>query len=65
MGDRKRIWGRQWKYIVRGSEFRILRKPFDIEDVQVSSDNYGQGVIRFAYVHPDDETEILGLRMLV
>ena len=58
-GESKRIWGHQWKYLIRGDEFRILRRPFDVEKVQVSTANYGQGVIRFAYVHPDDETEIL------
>jgi hypothetical protein len=65
MGDTKRIWGRQWKHIIRGREFRILRKPFDIEKVQVSSDNYGQSVIRFANFPTDDEAEILGRRVQV
>lgn len=58
-GESQRIWGRQWKYLIRGIDFRQLKRPFDIEDIQVSQANYGQGVIRFAYVAPADEAEIL------
>lgn len=58
-GESERIWGTHWTYIVRGVDFRILRHPFDIEQIQVSAANYGQGVIRFAYVDPADEAEII------
>jgi len=58
-GESLRIWGKQWKFLIRGGDFRILRHPFDIESIRVSAANYGQGVIRFAYVDPSDETEIL------
>jgi hypothetical protein len=58
-GESKRIFGHQWHFLISGYEFRILRRPFDIEEVQVSDKNYGQGVIRFAYVDPTDEAEIL------
>lgn len=58
-GESRRIFGHQWQFLISGSEFRILRRPFDIEDIQVSGKNYGQGVIRFAYVDPLDEAEIL------
>lgn len=34
-------------------------RPFDIEKVKVSDTNYGQGVIRFAYVAPADEQAII------
>jgi hypothetical protein len=59
-GECKRIFGETWRYIIEGERdtFRILRS-FDIENVQVSAANYGQGVIRFAYVDPAYETEIL------
>ena len=54
LGESKRIWGHQWRYIIEGDDFRILRRPFDIDDVKVTDTNYGQGVIRFAYVDPRD-----------
>ncbi len=59
-GESKRLFGKSWKYIIEGdpATFRMLR-GFDIEDVQVSGANYGQGVIRFAYVDPADEAEIV------
>jgi 5-methylcytosine-specific restriction protein A len=49
-----RLWGRHWKHIIEASECWELAKPFDISDIKVSSKNYGQGVIRYAYVHPAD-----------
>ncbi len=58
-GESKSIFGHQWQFLISGSEFRIIRRPFDIEAIQVSDKNYGQGVIRFAYVDPLDEAEIL------
>lgn len=57
-GECMEIWGDSWRYIIEGDDFRILRRPFDIEDIQVSTKNYGQGVIRFAYVDPADEAVI-------
>jgi hypothetical protein len=47
-----------------GRDFRILRRPFDIERIRVSTANYGQGVIRFAYVDTADEKAILEGNML-
>jgi hypothetical protein len=63
-GETMRIWGKQWRYLIRGTDFRILRRPFDIERVQVSAANYGQGVIRFAYVDPLDERAIISSDLL-
>jgi hypothetical protein len=57
-GESKNIWQHQWRYIIEGKNLCTLRHPFDIDDVKVSSKNYGQGVIRFAYVDPADEAEI-------
>ena len=54
-GDTSRqIWGKAWKYIVYGQNCRKLKHPFDIRDLQVSDQNYGQGG-PFVYVDPDDE----------
>lgn len=63
-GESKRLFGESWRYIIDGQDFRIIAKPFDIETIRVSSTNYGQGVIRFAYVDPQDESIILEGNML-
>ena len=54
-----RIWGQTWKYLIRGTDFRLLKRPFDIEQVQVSGANYGRGAVRYAYVEPVDAAEIV------
>ncbi len=48
------IWGEHWPYIIECSDLCILRRPFDISRVQVSSKDYGAAV-RYAYVDPADE----------
>jgi hypothetical protein len=63
-GESRRLFGHSWRYIIEGNEFRVLRRPFDIEKISVSSTNYGQGVIRYAYVHPIDEKIILDRNLL-
>lgn len=63
-GESKLIWGHQWRYIIEGRDLCILRHPFDIDKVKVSNKNYGQGVIRFAYIDSTDEEEIRRLGLL-
>ena len=48
------IWGEQWRYIIECSELCVLKRPFDIARVQVSSKDYGAAV-RYAYVEREDE----------
>lgn len=55
--EARRIWGRDWRYIMEGRNCRVLKRPFNLRQVQVSSRNYGQGG-PFVYVHPDDELEL-------
>jgi hypothetical protein len=62
-GESKRLFGHTWRYIIAGRDFRML-KPFDIESVRVSNANYGQGVIRFAYIDSADEKLILDRGLL-
>lgn len=57
-GESKAIWGHQWEYIIQGYGIYPVRRPFDIRRVKVSSKNYGQGAIRFAYVVPEDAKAI-------
>jgi hypothetical protein len=49
------IWGERWPYIIECSDLCILKRPFDIARVQVSSKDYGAAV-RYVYVEPADET---------
>jgi len=58
-GESDIIWGRHWQRIIQRCDLRILRHPFDIDNIKVSSKHYGQGVIRFAYIDPADEAAIL------
>jgi hypothetical protein len=58
------LFGQAWKFIIPGKDFCVLRRGFDIDDVKVSNKNYGQGVIRFAYIEPADEAVILNDRLL-
>jgi hypothetical protein len=37
-GDR--MWGRHWTYIINGKNVRPV-EPFDIDEIKVSSKNYG------------------------
>jgi hypothetical protein len=59
-----KLFGRKWRYFIEGTGFRILRHPFDIDDVKTSSTNYGQGAIRFVYVEKEDENAILSKGLL-
>jgi len=49
-----KIWGEQWRYIIECSDLCILRRPFDIAQVQVTSKDYGAAV-RYVYVDPADQ----------
>ena len=51
--ESKRIWGKFWRYIIKGRNCRRLRNPFDISDVQVTAKDYGRGGT-IVYVEPDD-----------
>jgi hypothetical protein len=59
-----RLFGQKWRYLIEGIEFRVLRHPFDIEKVKVSTANYGQGAIRFAYVDKADADAIAARNLL-
>ena len=48
------IWGERWRYIIECSELCVLKRPFDIARVQVSSKDYGAAV-RYVYVEAEDE----------
>ena len=48
------IWGERWRYIIECSDLCVLKRPFDIARVQVSSKDYGAAV-RYVYVQPEDE----------
>lgn len=57
-GESKSIWGKRWEYIIEGKDLCSLRHPFDIEAVNVSGKNYGRGVIKYAYLTPQELAEI-------
>ena len=63
-GEAAKIWGRSWRYIIEGKDLCTLRYPFDIDAVKVSTKNYGEGVIRYAYLDPADESQIRSSRHL-
>ena len=48
------IWRERWPYIIECAELCVLKRPFDIARVQVSSKDYGAAV-RYVYVEPEDE----------
>jgi len=52
--ESKKIWGERWRYIIECSDLCILRRPFDITHVQVSSKDYGAAV-RYVYVDLVDQ----------
>lgn len=52
-GESKRIWGKQWPFMVEGANARPLKKPFDIRRLQVTTKNYAQGGT-VVYVEPED-----------
>lgn len=64
VGECQKLFGHRWRYIIEGEDLRVLRRPFDIEKVQVSAANYGSGVIRFAYIVPEDEHVIVSRGLL-
>jgi 5-methylcytosine-specific restriction protein A len=53
-----RIWGRHWRYIINGENVRPV-EPFDIDEIKISSKNYGATRVH-AEVNPEDEAIILG-----
>jgi len=53
-GESKRIWGKQWRFIIEGTGCRCLRRPFDLRDICISGRDYGQGG-PYMYVDPRDE----------
>jgi len=59
-----RLWGRHWRHIIEASKCWALANPFDISDIQVSSKNYGRGVIRYAYIDPVDVEVIVAKGLL-
>lgn len=63
VGESRRIWGRDWRYIVNGRNCRPLKQPFDIRKIQVSGKNYGQGG-PYVYVAEEDEAIIRKLGLL-
>ena len=60
-GESERIWGRHWHHIIEGRNFHQLRRPFDIDELQVSTKNYGRGVIKYAYIRDEDMKRIIAL----
>jgi hypothetical protein len=54
VGESVAIWGERWRYIMECTDLCVLRRPFDIRDVQVTLKDYGAAV-RYVYVEPADE----------
>ena len=52
-----RIWGRHWRYLVVGENVRSV-EPFDIDEIKVSSKNYGATRVH-ARVNPEDEAVVM------
>jgi 5-methylcytosine-specific restriction protein A len=52
-----KIWGRHWVYIIRGENVRPV-EPFDIDEIKVTSKDYGS-VQTHCSVEPEDEEVIL------
>ena len=57
------IWGQHWDYIIECRDLCVLRRPFDIQQVQKSAKDYGAAV-RYVYVDPVDETAIRAAGLL-
>jgi 5-methylcytosine-specific restriction enzyme A len=49
-----KIWGHHWQYIIEGTDVRILKRPFNMQDIQITDTNYGQGG-PIVYVDQRDE----------
>ena len=54
-GESKRLWGKQWRYIIKGKNVRPI-EPFNMEDVAKSYRFYGG---YYLYVAPEDEAAVL------
>lgn len=52
-----KIWSRHWKYIINGNNLRSV-EPFDIDDIKVTSTNYGAAE-KFSIIRPEDEEKVL------
>ena len=59
----KDIWGKAWPYVIYGKNCRLLNRFFNMADIQVSSQNYGQGG-PYVYVRPEDELVLHQLGLL-
>ncbi len=57
-GISNKIWGKQWKYLIVGSEIRPLVTPFDPDDVSVTNKIYSDAQWK-GDILPDDEAEII------
>jgi hypothetical protein len=62
-GESKKIWGKQWPYIVEGKNCYPLKYPFSMRQYQISNKNYAQGG-PYVYVAPADE-QVLRQRNLL
>jgi 5-methylcytosine-specific restriction enzyme A len=50
-----RLWGRHWRFIVKGKSLQALKRPLPISAVAAATNkNYGQGPQRYVYLEPDD-----------
>ncbi len=62
-GESFNIWGKRWKYLIVGSEIRVLTTPFDLDEVRVTNKVYKNAQWK-GNVHPEDESEINRLGLL-
>ncbi len=51
------IWGRHWQYIIEGSDFYKLRKPFNVRRMLPNTLNVNAAV-KYAYINPTDAAEL-------
>lgn len=61
--ESQRIWGKTWRYIIKGCNCRPMNNPFDISDVQITDKDYGRGGT-IVYVEPDDIQVLKKKRLL-
>lgn len=52
-----KIWGRHWKYIIRGENLTKI-DGFNISEIQTSSADYGSAMVKTS-LKPEDEEEVL------
>ena len=56
-----KIWGRHWKYIIKGYNLQSI-KPFDIEEIQVSTKNYGPIVTHCSLLKEDEDAVLAWIK---